>query len=163
MKRTQTLFAVFLLLVCMTGMSFAHEKITASFIKAFKNGDVVGMSKHFAEEVSFIGDPKFIGRQAGLDGPVVLSKKDLVESYTKLFKLVGHESWLKHTAKAQPTVVVSKDGSELKWGVKKGDVICDMHFREANKGKRNGLDEAVIFVFRKTGDTYKVTFHLADY
>ncbi len=165
MKKTQIIAAALLLLASsLASMAdHDHEKTTAAFIETFKRADAEGMAKYFSENVKFVGDHRFIDRQESLSKPIEISRSDLLESYNRLFALCGKEKWKRIVSKVKPSISVSENGGELKGYVKKGDVICDMNFREATKGKRNGVDEAVIFVFRREGDAYKVVFHLADY
>lgn len=148
------------------GASFcaqAHEQTTGELVKAFKNADENAMSKFFANEIEFAGDHKFLGLDKRIPKTVPVAAKDLTASYRRLFDLYGKEEWRKLAAKTKPTFVVSEEGKELKGFVNPGDVICDMHFKEAKGGKPSGFDEAVIFVFRKVSGEYKIVFHFADY
>ena len=141
----------------------AHEETTKDFIKAFKDADAESMSKFFASEIEFAGDHKFLGLDEFIPKTVSVKKHDITSNYQKLFKRYGKEPWKKLVKKAEPSVVVSEDGKELKGLVEVGDVICNMHFKEAKGGEPGGFDEAEIFVFRKIDDEYKVVFHFADY
>ena len=147
----------------MTFSLYGHKETTKEFIKAFKEADAKSMSKAFAPEIEFAGDHKFLGLANRIPKTVPVNAADLATSYEKLFKMYGKEPWKKLASKAKPTMTVSRDGKELKGLVKAGDIICDMHFKEAKGGKPRGFDEAVIFVFRKIDGQYRIVFHFADY
>lgn len=155
--------AILIVMFGLPGLLLGHEKETSGLVEAFKSGDADEMAKFFGKEVHFIGEHRFVGGKEPLLKPTPVTAEVLKESYARLIKQFGKEEWKKHVPKIKPSTIVSKEGGELKGFVKEGDVVCDMHLREATKGKRNGFDEAVIFVLRKQGDTYKVVFHLADF
>ena len=163
MRRRILVSLSFVLLVASASLRAEKEPLTQDFVEAFKRGDAKEMSEHFAKEVRFVGDHKFIGHEAPLKEPVAITKQVLTESYSQLIDQLGEKRWTDLTKKLKPTSTTCKKDGELNGIAKKGDIICDMHFREAAKGARNGYDEAVIFLFRKEGDSYKVVFHYADY
>ena len=138
------------------------KAVAKRFLKAFADADVEKMQQHFADQVLFHGEPRFIGR-AKLDKPTELTKRQLSDAYAKLFKRVGREKWNQLFKKTKPTLTkATADGKPIHLA-KKGDYVYDLHFREATKGKRAGLDEAVIFVFRKVDNKYRIVAHFADY
>ena len=138
------------------------EPVAQQFIKAFIDADLDGMQKYFADKVLFDGDPRFIGRKV-LNNPTELTQRQLSDAYSRLFQHVGSDKWKSLLEKVKPTLVKSvSDGKPMKLA-KQGDYVYDLHFREATKGKRAGLDEAVIFVFRKVGKKYQIVAHFADY
>lgn len=139
------------------------EESMKDFLKAYTAANEQDMSAHYAESIKFLGDSKFLGKQEPMVDPVALTKGELSKNYERLFNLVGKDKWVKLVSSLKPSIQISKEGGEYKGIVKKGDIIYDLHFREALQGKRRGLDEAVIFIFRKVGDKYLVVGHIADY
>ena len=155
--------AIFLIWISsILAVSAELKDTTDEFLKAFKNADTESMSKYYAESIKFLGDHKFTGKARSID-PVELTKEELNRCYIKLFKLVKKERWAKLTANLKPTIEISKAGGLYKGLVKKGDIIYNVHFRQAVKGKDKGLDEAVIFIFRKISGKYLIVSHIADY
>lgn len=138
------------------------EATAKQFFEAFTAGDVKKMETHFDDQILFDGDSKFLGRSPQ-EEPAKLTKQQLLAAYTKLFERVGSEKWEQAFKKCKPTLTeAAADGKPIKV-VKKGDYVYDLHFREAIKGQRAGLDEAVIFVFRKVDNQYLIVGHYADY
>ncbi|GAB4143182.1 MAG: hypothetical protein Tsb009_14120 [Planctomycetaceae bacterium] len=132
------------------------------FHKSVIKGDVKKMSRYFADQILFDGDGRVVGL-GPLDAPVRLTKRQILDSYTKLIKRVGREKWTSLFKKTKPTLTVTvANGNPIKIA-RKGDYVYDLHSREAIKGKRNGLDEAVIFIFRKVKGKYLIVAHFADY
>ena len=90
-------------------------------------------------------------------------RRQLADAYSKLFERVPVEKWKQLLDKSKPSLLEAPaDGEPVKFA-KKGDYVYDLHFREAIKGQRAGLDEAVIFVFRKVDGKYRIVAHFADY
>jgi hypothetical protein len=164
MKTPQIIITLTLAWLASTLMSLAgSEESTQGLLKAYLAANAKDMSAYFSEDVKFLGDSKFIGKNVHMVDPIALTKEELSKSYRQLFEKVGKEKWIKLLKNLKPTSQISKEGGEYKGMVKKGDIIYDMHLREALKGKRRGLDEAVIFIFRKIGDNYLIVGHVADY
>ncbi len=162
MKKIQTILLSLIWISSILVASAGIKETSDKFLKAFKNADAKSMSEYYADSITFAGDPKFIDKKA-MNAPISLTKGELHNSYLKLFKLVKKERWVKITSNLQPTIKTSIIGGEYKGLVKKGDFIFNLHFRKAAKGKDKGLDEAVIFIFRKINGKYLIVTHIADY
>lgn len=145
------------------GENDPQAKATAKqFFKVFTGADVEKMKEYFADQILFDGERRFIGRDK-LDNPAALTKRQLADAYSKLFERVPVEKWKQLLDKSKPSLLEAPaDGEPVKFA-KKGDYVYDLHFREAIKGQRAGLDEAVIFVFRKVDGKYRIVAHFADY
>ena len=138
------------------------EAVAQQFFEAFTNADLEKMKQHFGDEILFDGDRRFIPREV-LDEPTKLTQRQLADAYARLFERVGRKRWNELFQKSKPSLTkCTADGVPIKLA-KQGDYVHDLHFREAVKGKRAGLDEAVIFVFRKVDGTYRIVAHYADY
>jgi ketosteroid isomerase-like protein len=129
------------------------ESVTKEFVQAFVEGDAEKMQPHFAPDVIVERDP-----ERG-----VRKKEQLRDDYAKMISAIGRDRWSELFKKVKPTVVKAAADGEVFEFVKAGDYICDLHWRESREGQRNGLDEAVIFVFRLVDGKYKVIGHFADY
>jgi hypothetical protein len=136
--------------------------VAKEFLKAVTETDAKKMKGHFADKVLVAGDLRFVAPDAGRK-PTEVSKDQLADAYAKLFERIGRGKWTDLLKKVQPTLSkATKDGEYLEF-VKAGDYVYDLHFREALKGRRKGLDEAVIFVFRKVDGRNRIVAHFADY
>jgi hypothetical protein len=148
--------------VCAAAEADDVERVAAQFFEAFIHADVDKMGQHFADKVLFDGEEQFIGREA-LDEPAELTKTELSDAYRKLFKKIGRERWSGLLKRVKPTLSeVTEDEKPVRLA-KAGDYVYDLHFREAIKGKRRGLDEAILFVFRKVDGKFRIVAHFADY
>jgi len=144
------------------------DQTTQNFFAAFKKAELATMSQYFSSEILFLGDHKFFYENTKPDIVRKKTKSELIIAYHNLFNKVGLAKWSKLLNKVKPTLESYVTGDEynklLKTGLfKKDDILFDIHFREGIKLKRVGLDEAVIFVFRKVNDRYLVVGHFADY
>ena len=138
------------------------DQVAKRFFKAFTEADVTKMKEHFGDKILFDGDHRFIGGDQAAE-PTELTKRQFSDAYSKLFASVGREKWKKAFEMPQPTLVQAPaDGKPIALA-KKGDYVYDVRFRETNKGQRAGLDEAVIFIFRKVDGRYRIVAHYADY
>jgi hypothetical protein len=131
-------------------------KVASLYLNAFKKANLKEMKKYFYKNLSFDGDKKFINKNQ-------LSKEELIKSYATLFNKIEKQKWSKVMDKVKPTIVKAQKDNEMFKAVKAGDYIYDLHFREAMKGKRRKLDEAIVFIFRKINGKYLIIHHYADY
>ena len=144
------------------------EQTTQNFLAAFKKADIPMMSRYFASNILFLGDHKMFYKEDSSDTLVKKTKSEMIIAYNNIFKKVGVPKWSKYLLKVKPTFESYVTGEDYKklldLGLfEKDDILYDLHFREAVKQKRIGLDEAVIFVFRKVENRYLVVGHFADY
>jgi hypothetical protein len=140
------------------------ETAANEFLKTFIEADTANMKGHFAEKVIVLGTPvRFAAPDTKGKKPAEVTPEQLTTGYTKMFDQIGRDKWRETLKKVKPTLSkATKDGEHIELA-KAGDYVYDLHFREAVRGKRAGLDEAVIFVFRKVGDKYRIVAHFADY
>jgi type I site-specific restriction endonuclease len=133
-------------------------------LKTFIEADALKMKGHFADKVLVMGTPvRFAAADAKRNKPAELTAEQLAAGYAKMFDQIGRDKWNETLKKTKPTLSkATKDGEHIELA-KAGDYVYDLHFREAVKGKRAGLDEAVIFVFRSVGGKYRIVGHFADY
>jgi hypothetical protein len=110
--------------------------------------------------VRFEGDMRVMPPK-GPDG--MLTRDQIADGYAKLFGGIGKEQWSDIFKKTQPTLVRAAKDGELVEFVKAGDWIYDVHLREAIRGARSGLDEAVVFVWRLVDGKPRIVGHYADY
>ena len=153
-----------LLLALVLGATQSPEAATdaaaKAFFKAFTEADAQGMKAFLAERVRWDGDFRLLPPSAP-DG--TLSRDQLVDGYAKLSGAMGREKWTEIFRNVQPTLArASKDGEVLEF-VKAGDLIYDLHLREAIRGARSGLDDAVVFVWRIVDGKPRIVGHFADY
>jgi hypothetical protein len=138
----------------------ATDTAARAFFKAFTDADAQSMKAFLAEKVRMDGDLRFLPPNAP-DGTI--TRDQLADGYTKLFGAIGREKWADIFRKVQPTLIrASKDGEVLAF-VKAGDLIYDLHLREAIRGARSGLDDAVVFVWRVVDGKPRIVGHYADY
>jgi hypothetical protein len=119
------------------------------------------MKPFFHRTVRFQGDPRFLGKRGEKPYTVETSPTELARAYTELFRSKGKE-WREVLKKIEPTLSVARERGKPFQSVETNDWVYDLRFREALKGKRRGLDEAVIFVWRKVGDRYLIVSHYFD-
>ena len=135
------------------------EKAAAAFLQAFMSGDGTRMKEHFAEKVRIDGDMRFLSPAADQ----TVTRDQLAEGYGKFFERIGREKWAGLIKTVKPTLTrAAKDGEVVAF-VKAGDFVYDLHFREAVRGARADLDEAIVFVFRDIGGKPMIVGHYADY
>lgn len=141
------------------------ESVVTTFLDEYSKGNAEDLGRYFAPKVAIHGDTGFLGTETPSQPRKVFdfSSGDLVDGYSKFFEKVGKERWAQMTTQLKPTLVEAKVADEPFPGVEVGDFVYDLHFREAIKGEARGLDEAVIFVFRKLGQNYKIVAHYADF
>ena len=158
--------AVFFL--CATNLAGADvpaeaEKTMQKFYTVFSGANAEAMTPFLADEILFVGEAE-IGGKVAWERPVKLSRKNLLAGYTKVFARWGQQDWAKLTKKAKPSAKISrKDQKLVDFGLaKEGDIIFDVHFREAKKGERNDYDEAIVFIVRKVEGEYIVVANVGD-
>jgi hypothetical protein len=135
------------------------EKAAAAFFQGFVAGDVTRMKDHFAEKVRIEGDIRFLSPAADQ----TVTRDQLADGYAKFFEKIGREKWTGLMKNAKPTLTrAAKDGELLSF-VKAGDFVYDLHFREAVRGERSDLDEAILFVLRDVNGKPTIVAHYADY
>ena len=130
----------------------------AEFEDAFRNGDAWEMSAYCADTVQVIRDPRAPGLRTTDHTPT-----DFVSGYERLFSQLPSDRWEAMTEKLEPSVFVAKVQNKPVRGVQVGDFVLDMNWRETQKGKRNKLERAVIFVFRMIDEEPKLVIHYADF
>lgn len=139
------------------------ETVAAALKHAFVNADAKELKAYFAPKVLYIGEGRFIDPNVmKFNEPTEITAEKLSQSYAKFADRVGKDKWKVVFGKVNPTLKKAEKDGELFKPIKAGDFIYDLHFRESVKGKRNGFDEAVIFVFRKVDGKFKVVAHLND-
>jgi hypothetical protein len=135
------------------------EKAAAAFLQAFLAADASRMKDYFADKVRIDGDMRFLTPAA--DGTV--TRDQLADGYAKFFEKIGREKWTGVIKNAKPTLTrATKDGELLDF-VRAADFVYDLHFREALRGQRSDLDEAIVFVFRDVAGKPAIVGHYADY
>jgi hypothetical protein len=135
------------------------EKAAAAFLQAFVSGDVTRMKEHFAEKVRIDGDLRFLSPAADQ----TVTRDQLADGYGQFFERIGREKWTGLIKNAKPTLTRAAKDGEVVTFVKAGDFVYDLHFREAVRGARSDLDEAIVFVFRDIGGKPMIVGHYADY
>lgn len=141
------------------------ESVAASFLHHYSTANARELGDFFAVKVAIHGDKGFLGTESRLprDEVVEVGNQELVEAYSTFFATVGVDRWTEMASKLKPTLVEAENADEPIPGVEVGDFVYDLHFREATKGKARGMDEAVIFVFRRVGAAYEIVAHYSDY
>lgn len=154
-----------------------------SLMAALRRGDRLALKGLFADTVRFDGESRVVSLNGGTppvvmpttatararkpDWPenfvaVTIPSSDLAAGYARIVEQITPARWSTVLAKVQPTLtLVESDGNPYEHA-RKGDYVLDLHLREAVKGKRAGLDEAMLFVLRRIGDRYVVVAHWAD-
>ena len=146
------------------------ENTANNFLEAYMNADSNKMKPYFSNKVNFLGDYSLFNESKKQS---ILSEKtniEMTEGYENFFTALNKKKpnlWKKAISKVEPhfqTLHVENDYHKLQeLGLfETDDFIYDLHFREANKGERNGFDEAIIFVFRKVGDEFLIIAHMSD-
>jgi hypothetical protein len=135
------------------------EKAAAAFFQGFVAGDVTRMKDHFAEKVRIEGDMRFLSPAADQ----TVTRDQLADGYGKFFEKIGREKWTGLMKNAKPTLTRAAKDGELLTFVKAGDFLYDLHFREALRGERSDLDEAILFVLRDVNGKPTIVAHYADY
>lgn len=160
----------------------APEAAAAAFLAALRTGDDRDLAQHFADTVRFEGEVRIVGdwrdgravlpatarkvapaRAGGSNHVAVeLSAADLAAGYARVVAGVTPARWQAMLERVQPTLTrVTADGEHVPF-TKAGDYVYDLHLREAIKGHRSGLDEALLFVFRNVGDRHVIVAHWGD-
>lgn len=137
----------------------AADKAAAAFFQAFVSADVTRMKDHFAEKIRIDGDMRFLTPAPDQ----TVTRDQLAEGYDKFFERIGREKWTGLIKNAKPTLTRAAKDGELLAFVKAGDLVYDVHFREAIRGQRSDLDEAIVFVFRDIAGKPVIVGHYADY
>jgi hypothetical protein len=137
---------------------WVETNTAAVVVTSFQKGDVTGLVALCSHDVQIQGTPA-----GGGPGGVKRFSDFYTEFFAKTIPAFGQDKWRKLVEKIQPTVTTAEQKDRPIEGVEPGDIVLDLHFREAIKGERNGLDEAVIFVLRKSEQGMKIVSHYADY
>lgn len=159
----------------------APDSSAATLLAALRTGDAAVLATLFDSTVRFDGEGRIVGEQREgrlvlpasaqrLQAPgerpsnfvaIELSGQDLAAAYARLAQS-RPEPWGQLMAAVKPTLVrVTTDGEHYEHA-RAGDYVYDLHLREGLKGKRSGLDEALLFVFREVGGRYVVVVHWGD-
>jgi len=134
------------------------EQVAEQITNSFKKADAEGMAKYCAGKVNIIRNPRLKGKVTPEH-----TKEEFTKAYSDFFKIVGKDKWIKLVKNIKPTVKKATKEDQVIKGVKKGDYIVDLHFRESYKKNRRGLDEAVIFILQKIDNEFQIVIHYADY
>jgi hypothetical protein len=172
-------------LACAQAPAAPVQAFADSFLVALKRGDGGALAGFFADTVRFAGEGRLVsinGMRGAVELPVgarelepepgmtwasnfraaMLKGTDVSSGFARTVAEAGIERWQAVLNKVQPTLTrVSTDGDVYRH-TKAGDYVYDLHVREANKGARANLDEAMLFVIRQRGTTMHIVVMWAD-
>jgi hypothetical protein len=161
------------------------QAMADSFLVALRNGDGAVLARIFADTVRFAGEGRVIsvnGMRGTIELPpgarslepepgvvwaanfraAELKGTDMSAGFARVVAEAGLARWQSVMNKVMPSLTrVASDG-ELYRHTRAGDYVYDLHVREANKGARAGLDEAMLFVLRPTRGGFRIVVVWAD-